>query len=174
MDGADPTPTKEPSFRPEANHIEPIDEPDLKPRPSIQPFPFADAATPNAQLPFIPASKVAAESSSTNNNNNNNAKEGKPQGTTPPTARRLLIVIDAIVYDCTDFARSQHPGGSAVIESLAGSDCSWQFWRFHSAQHLRDVGRGLRVGRTAGVRNRFGEERAKYVGLGGLDSGQDW
>ena len=33
------------------------------------------------------------------------------------------IVIDEIVYDCSDFI-SKHPGGEAVIRNLSGSDCS--------------------------------------------------
>lgn len=33
------------------------------------------------------------------------------------------IVIDEIVYDCSDFI-STHPGGEAVICNLSGSDCS--------------------------------------------------
>ena len=35
----------------------------------------------------------------------------------------LGIVIDEIVYDCSDFI-SEHPGGEAVIRNLSGSDCS--------------------------------------------------
>lgn len=44
----------------------------------------------------------------------------------------LGIVIDDIVYDCTDFIHD-HPGGITVLESFGGSECSckprsrWQF-----------------------------------------------
>ncbi|KAB2578312.1 Cytochrome b5 [Lasiodiplodia theobromae] len=177
----DATPAKTSGSKSDAVHIEAIDEPgtespippptpkDETLRPSQPPLPFADAATPNDQLPFISASRVAAESSRTNTNSQPDER-GENNN-----RRRLWIVIDAIVYDCTDFARSQHhPGGAAPIEQLAGGDCSWQFWRFHAAEHLRDYGWGLRVARTAGVRNKFGEKRPRYVGLRGLDSAQDW
>jgi cytochrome b involved in lipid metabolism len=80
---------------------------------------------------------------------------------------RVWIVVDNIVYDCTTFLH-EHPGGNTVIESFAGQDCSWQFWRFHNRQHMRDSGLGLRVGRTEGVKNLFAE-RARFVGLRKLD-----
>lgn len=38
----------------------------------------------------------------------------------------LWIVIDNVVFDCTDFV-NKHPGGATVIESFNGEDCSWQF-----------------------------------------------
>jgi cytochrome b involved in lipid metabolism len=76
---------------------------------------------------------------------------------------RTWIVVDNIVYDCTEFAL-QHPGGETVIESFAGQDCSWQFWRFHNKTHMRQSGRPLRVGWTSGVKNRFAE-RPRFVGL---------
>ena len=38
------------------------------------------------------------------------------------------IVIDEIVYDCSDFI-SKHPGGEAVIRNLSGSDCSCKLHR---------------------------------------------
>ncbi|BCS22975.1 cytochrome b5-like heme/steroid binding domain-containing protein [Aspergillus puulaauensis] len=79
------------------------------------------------------------------------------------------IVIDNIVYDCTEF-QHQHPGGSVVIRSFIGQDCSWQFWRFHGEEQMKRVGTGLRIGRTSGVQNRF-MEPPRYVGLSSLD---DW
>jgi cytochrome b involved in lipid metabolism len=82
---------------------------------------------------------------------------------------RTWIVVDNVIYDCTEFI-SEHPGGETVIDSFAGQDCSWQFWRFHNATHVRDSGRPLRVGRTAGVKNRFAE-RPRFVGLRKKD---DW
>lgn len=85
--------------------------------------------------------------------------------------RRLWIVIDNIVYDCTKFA-DEHPGGSTVIESFSGEDCSWQFWRFHRKDHLREFGRPLRVGRANGVANRF-KEQLRFVGLRGLGSSDE-
>lgn len=72
------------------------------------------------------------------------------------------IVIDNIVYDCTNFIK-EHPGGDTVIRSFIGEDCSWQFWRFHSKRTMEEWGRPLRVGRTEGVANRF-EEPPRYFG----------
>lgn len=66
------------------------------------------------------------------------------------------IVVNEIVYDCTDFIQ-QHPGGDTVIRSFIGEDCSWQFWRFHSKAIMETSGRPLRIGRTQGIKNRFPE-----------------
>ena len=104
--------------------------------------PFQPTGLEDSELPFIPATIVRS------------AKK---------TLNRTWIVVDNIIYDCTDFI-SEHPGGETVIDSFAGQDCSWQFWRFHNATHMRDSGRPLRVGRTAGVKNRFAE-RPRFVGL---------
>lgn len=75
----------------------------------------------------------------------------------------LWIVVDNIVYDCSQFIQD-HPGGKEVILNFVGEDCSWQFWRFHSQNEMKQFGAALRIGRTAGVPNRF-EEQTKYVGL---------
>ncbi|CAD0110485.1 unnamed protein product [Aureobasidium uvarum] len=120
-----------------------------------QPHRYPPVATdlPDASLPFIPASTVLdAESRN----------------------HRLWLVIDNIIYDSTDFV-SEHPGGSTVMNSFVGKDCSWQFWRFHTEEHMKVYGRGLRVGRTKGVKNPF-REPARYVGLrrlGNADEGWD-
>lgn len=83
-----------------------------------------------------------------------------------------VIVVDEIVYDCTDFI-GEHPGGQVIIESFAGAECSWQFWRFHGKKELEEFGRPLRVGRTEGLQNKF-REPAKFVGLRRLgDDGWD-
>ncbi|KAE8423480.1 hypothetical protein BDV36DRAFT_290163 [Aspergillus pseudocaelatus] len=39
---------------------------------------------------------------------------------------QVWIIIDNVVYDCTQFQR-EHPGGIDVIQSFVGQDCSWQF-----------------------------------------------
>lgn len=75
----------------------------------------------------------------------------------------LWIVVDNIVYDCTDFALD-HPGGAGVIQSFGGKDCSWQFWRFHNDVHMKDFGRELRIGRTEGIKNPF-KEPPRFLGL---------
>lgn len=84
----------------------------------------------------------------------------------------VWIVVNEIVYDCTDFVH-EHPGGNTVIESFRGQDCTWQFWRFHNQKHLREFGHRLRVGRTSGVRNRF-PEPVKFVGLRRPGLADEW
>ncbi|CAD0084266.1 unnamed protein product [Aureobasidium vineae] len=130
-------------------HIEDIHIDNPQPRC----YPPVAIDLPDASLPFVPAPTVLdAESRD----------------------HRLWLVIDNIVYDCTDLI-SEHPGGSTVINSFVGKDCSWQFWRFHTQERMRVYGRGLRVGRTNGVKNPF-REPARYVGLrrlGNTDEGWD-
>ncbi|TVY13769.1 putative cytochrome b5 [Lachnellula arida] len=106
-------------------------------------YAFATTDTQDKDLPFIPATEVSHRISA--------------------RAGGLLIVVDNIVYDCTDFI-AEHPGGEHVIRSFAGAECSWQFWRFHGKQDMEDFGRALRVGRTEGLENRFREPN-RYVGL---------
>jgi len=85
---------------------------------------------------------------------------------------RLWLVIDDIVYDCTDFV-DDHPGGETVIRSFGGRSCSWQFWRIHTTSHLRQYGLRMRVGRTEGVENPYKETKT-YVGLRSLDVTNNW
>jgi cytochrome b involved in lipid metabolism len=73
------------------------------------------------------------------------------------------IVIDDIVYDCTQFI-SEHPGGAQTIQPFAGAECGWQFWRFHGEREMEEFGRVLRVGRTKRIENKF-KEPPRYVGL---------
>lgn len=80
------------------------------------------------------------------------------------------IVVDDIVYDCTDFVK-EHPGGDQIIRSFGGDDCSWQFWRFHGRKEMEKFGKQFRVGRTKGMVNKF-EEPVRYVGLRKL--GDNW
>lgn len=123
-------------------------KPDLSPsvefvENSSSPIPYKPATntTTNDALLFIEAEEVA-----------NACRNG-----------RLWVIIDDIVYDCTDFVHS-HPGGTRVIESFRGSNCTWQFWRFHGEKDLAEFGRPLRIGRTKGIRNRF-TEPPRFVGL---------
>lgn len=81
------------------------------------------------------------------------------------------IVVEDIVYDCTDFI-SEHPGGEKIIQSFAGQECTWQFWRFHGKKDMEELGKPLRVGRTKGLKNRF-KEPVRYVGLRRLGD-DDW
>jgi cytochrome b involved in lipid metabolism len=128
---------------PTTTHIEDIHLDNTHP---IQ-YPPQPPSIPDSQLPFIPS-------------------------TTVTTTSRLWLVIDNIVYDCTDYT-FEHPGGSTVINSFVGKDCSWQFWRFHTKKHMREFGRELRVGRTEGVKNPF-KEPVRFVGLRKLGVGDEW
>ncbi|ETN37448.1 uncharacterized protein HMPREF1541_08439 [Cyphellophora europaea CBS 101466] len=91
--------------------------------------------------------------------------------TSDPRRHDWWIVIDNVVYDCTDFVL-EHPGGQQVIMSFVGQDCSWQFWRFHRDSQIQRYGKQLRIGRTEGVANRFKEPK-RFVGLSKL-SDDSW
>jgi cytochrome b involved in lipid metabolism len=147
-----------------AEHTEDIDTPSSPPQPG-QPRRFlnttyhlAEPSAPDSALPYM-SPKILSELE----------EQYKSSSASPPTSLPVWIVINNVIYDCSDFIH-EHPGGSVVINSFVGQDCSWQFWRFHSKQHLVDHGRVLRVGKTEGVRNRF-KEPARYVGLGAGDEG---
>lgn len=112
--------------------------------------PFQDSIIPDEKLPYISPDQVRKQRS-----------EDPAYG-----EKRLWIVVDNVIYDCTDFI-SEHPGGDTVIQSFIGEDCSWQFWRFHSDSIMREFGRPLRIGRTEGVKNRF-IEPPRYFGLSKL------
>jgi cytochrome b involved in lipid metabolism len=112
----------------------------LIPSPS---FPHQPVAAPNETLPYICPAEIARHTSKANGG--------------------LWIVVDNIVYDCTEFAL-EHPGGEGVIHSFGGQECSWQFWRFHGKREMEHFGKELRIGRTEGLRNRF-KEPVRWVGL---------
>ncbi|KAJ0422063.1 cytochrome b5-like heme/steroid binding domain-containing protein [Aspergillus carlsbadensis] len=155
-----------------AEHTEDIDQPSSPPPPPARrhrkfldtTYHPAEPSTLDSELPYISPEilcQLEKEYKSTTS-----SPSSIPQSNDPvPT----WISIDNIIYDCTDFIH-EHPGGSVAISSFVGQDCSWQFWRFHSKQHLEEFGRALRVGRTEGVKNRF-KEPARYIGLGAVDEG---
>ncbi|CAK1358955.1 unnamed protein product [Cercospora beticola] len=117
-------------------------------------YPLQPKSIREASLPFIPASVVLA------------------QKTANRDQQRTWIVVDNIVYDCTEFVH-EHPGGNDVIERFRGEDCSWQFWRFHNREHLKEFGESLRVGRTKGVTNRF-QEPKQFIGSSMIGSADEW
>ena len=114
-------------------------------------YPVQPSHLKDSEIPFIPGATVC------------DAKRHSD---------RKWIVVDNVVYDCTQFI-DEHPGGQTVIESFVGEDCSWQFWRFHTKRHMGESGLQLRIGRTAGVRNRF-PEKPRFVGLQKLHHAQEW
>ena len=123
----------------------------VKPRPRTRHF--ANIKTPDNELPYISSDEVKAKRGNSDN------------------ATQTWIVIDDIVYDCSEFCET-HPGGYTVITSFNGSDCSWQFWRFHDKQNLKDFGTSLRIGRTTKVGNLF-KEPARFLGLRRLGGDED-
>lgn len=82
----------------------------------------------------------------------------------------LVIVVDDVVFNCSTFI-SNHPGGQQIIQSFAGAECSWQFWRFHGKKEMEEFGKALRVGKTKGMVNKY-KEPVRFVGLRRL--GDDW
>ena len=109
--------------------------------------------TPDDNLPFIPSNLISAKSRP-----GRLAIKGKT--VTDPERHEWWIVVNDIVYDCTDFIL-EHPGGEQVIMSFIGEDCSWQFRRFHSKRILDEIARPLRIGRAVGVKNRFKEPKRR-------------
>lgn len=126
-------------------HVEHVETIDNIYTPSTSEYPLQDPSVPDEALPFIPPAIV------------------RSQRLRFSKAKVLAwIVVDNIVYDCTEFIK-EHPGGETVIQSFIGEDCSWQFWRFHSETIMEKWGGPLRVGRTEGIVNRF-KEPPRYFG----------
>ncbi|KAE8164521.1 cytochrome b5-like heme/steroid binding domain-containing protein [Aspergillus tamarii] len=123
-------------------------------------FPFQDPSMSDSDLPYIDPSIVSFVDQQWHSSSEDASRKHL----------HVWLVIDNVVYDCTQFQR-EHPGGIDVIQSFVGQDCSWQFWRFHGREQMREYGRPLRIGRTSGIQNRF-KEPPRYVGLSTL--GEDW
>ena len=124
---------------PKSDHVEDIDFPPIT-QPKLQ-YPFQSPSISDSHLPYIDKPILSHIS-----------KQWQSQPEEPSDASRAWIVIDNIIFDCTEF-QHEHPGGANVIQSFVGQDCTWQFWRFHSLKHMQGFGRKLRVGRTSGVEN---------------------
>lgn len=116
-------------------------------------WPILDESVDDRDLPHIPKEEIVAKK----------LPAGQNGLKSEAHLECLWIVVENVVYDCSNFVYD-HPGGMQVILSFVGEDCTWQFWRFHSRNIMHQYGRGLRIGRTADVQNRF-EEPSKYVGL---------
>jgi hypothetical protein len=114
------------------------------------------------ELPFIPPEIVVSK-------RRPGALSGK--ATDAEQCKDYWIVIDEIVYDCSEFV-AEHPGGEQVILSFVGEDCSWQFWRFHGKNEMEQYAKELRIGRTKGIVNRF-LEPVRFVGLSKFGN-DDW
>lgn len=115
---------------------------------------FQNEDVPDHELPYIPTEEVTSKRA---------GEKVQSDEQSISENENLWIVIDTVVYDCSDFV-ADHPGGQQVIRSFVGEDCSWQFWRFHGQSEMIQHGRPLRIGRTADVPNRF-SEIPRYVGL---------
>ncbi|KAL5000839.1 cytochrome b5-like heme/steroid binding domain-containing protein [Aspergillus recurvatus] len=128
--------------------------------------------TPDSDLPYIDSSILSLVGQHWNKATSTTHSFSTASQASALEQPPAWIVIDNIVYDCTSFQHS-HPGGPAVICSFVGQDCSWQFWRFHGEEHMRNFARPLRIGRTSGIRNRF-TEPPRYVGLSSALGDTEW
>ncbi|OAP57517.1 hypothetical protein AYL99_08255 [Fonsecaea erecta] len=127
-------------------------------------FPFAPESLSDDALPFIPKELILERGSKrSKTEDQQGVSNGEEQKQQQDHGAEHWIVIDNIVFDCSEFI-SEHPGGQQVILSFVGEDCSWQFWRLHGKNIMEQYGRALRIGRTEGVKNRF-VEPVRYVGL---------
>lgn len=145
-----PSKLDDPEAQPSSEHVESIEEESTG--RLIEPVSPHRTSKSSSELPFVSAQEVKKH------------KDAAAGG--------LWIVIDDLVYDCTRFI-TEHPGGEEVIQSFAGQDCTWQFWRFHGKERLEEYAPDLRIGRTSGVKNRF-EVRPRYVGLRSPSTRDDW
>ncbi|PGH18003.1 hypothetical protein AJ80_04624 [Polytolypa hystricis UAMH7299] len=57
----------------------------------------------------------------------------------------LYIIVDANVYDITNFA-DEHPGGAKILKRVAGKDATKQFWKYHGDNVLKKYGDKLKIG----------------------------
>lgn len=68
------------------------------------------------------------------------------------TADSLWCIIDAKVYDLTDFVDA-HPGGAAVLEQVAGLDATVDFFNLHRLEVLQKYESSLCVGTVKGEKS---------------------
>jgi hypothetical protein len=137
---------------------------------ALQQCQHVSLSVPDSELPFIPPDEVSKRRSALEGGLCECPTFFSDPGSVAEDSQ--VIVVDEIVYDCTRFIL-EHPGGQQIIESFAGAECTWQFWRFHGKREMDEFGRPLRVGRTKGLQNKF-KEPVKYVGLRSLgDDGWD-
>lgn len=84
-------------------------------------YPFCAHELDRLGLPFISPEVVKQHTGKARNRLCKFKELGMPSSSTNYCLQG--IVIDDIVYDCSNFI-SEHPGGEAVIRNLGGSDCS--------------------------------------------------
>src|SRR4051794_16809786 len=65
------------------------------------------------------------------------------------THNSLWCIIDAKVYDLTDFAEA-HPGGSAVLQQVGGLDATVDFFNLHRYEILQKYDASLCIGTIKG------------------------
>lgn len=63
-------------------------------------------------------------------------------------ADSLWCIIDSNVYDLTDFVDA-HPGGATVLEQVAGTDATTDFFNLHRLEVLQKY-KSLHIGTVAG------------------------
>jgi cytochrome b involved in lipid metabolism len=65
------------------------------------------------------------------------------------TGDELWFIIDAVVYDVSDFLDA-HPGGEAVLRQVAGTDATTAFYNLHRHEVLVKYAPQLALGRVEG------------------------
>jgi hypothetical protein len=65
------------------------------------------------------------------------------------TSDSLWCIIDSKVYDLTDFVDA-HPGGSTVLEQVAGQDATTEFFNLHRLEALQKYESLLCIGTVKG------------------------
>jgi len=66
------------------------------------------------------------------------------------TENDIWIIVNGKVYDVTKFAKL-HPGGKGVLEGVAGTDCTKQFYALHQHEVLQKYESKLLIGHVEGV-----------------------
>jgi hypothetical protein len=91
-------------------------------------YPIMKRAFPESDLPTISADEVGLRTGINGERLCEYPSRSTALSTDVLTAL-AGIVVDEIVYDCTDFL-GKHPGGSHIIREFGGRDCSWQVSRY--------------------------------------------
>jgi cytochrome b involved in lipid metabolism len=73
------------------------------------------------------------------------------------TDESCWIIIDAKVYDLTDFLEA-HPGGEAVLKQVAGTDATEAFYNLHRQEVLQKFS-DLCIGTLEGEKSQVIEQR---------------
>lgn len=79
------------------------------------------------------------------------------------TEDSLWMIIDAKVYDVTDFLEA-HPGGEAVLKQVAGTDATEAFYNLHKQEVLQKYA-SLQIGSVSGEQSKVIPHKAGDLSL---------